>query len=120
MKLLILQILLASSNCSKIEVNETISKRQFNLFQNITGINATAAQSVWQEVEQGIANVRHRRSGGSNVLPKFRLEITYVSKVVHLPPLTLRFKRQSTAPSIPYRGIKNISRKESFTILVLS
>ena len=96
MKILILQILLASSNCSKIEDNESISKQQFNLFQNITGINATAAQSVWQEVEQGIANVRHGRSGGGDVLPKFRLEITYVSEVVDLPSLALRFKRQGT------------------------
>ena len=59
MKFLVLQILLASSNCSKIKGNETISKQQLNLFQKITGINATEAQSVWQEVEQGIANVRN-------------------------------------------------------------
>ena len=54
------------------------------------------AQSVWQEVEQGIANVQNRRSMKNNLLPKFRLEITYVSKVIDLPPLTLRFKRQGT------------------------
>ena len=90
-----------SSNCSTIEDNETISKQQFNLFQKITGINATAAQSVWQDVEAGITNVRHRLSERSNVLPKFHLEITYVSKVVDLPPLTLRFKRQGTGPINP-------------------
>ena len=35
------------------------------------------------------------------MLPKFRLEITYVSMVVDLPPLILRFKRQGTGPINP-------------------
>ena len=79
MKFLILLLLIALSNCSEIKDNETISKQQLDLFQKITSVNATVAQSVWQEVEQGIANVRNRRSMENNVLPKFRLEITYVS-----------------------------------------
>ena len=54
------------------------------------------AQSVWQEVEQGIANVRNRGSAENNVLPKFRLKITYVSSVIKISIVSLRFKRQGT------------------------
>ena len=79
MKCLILQIILVFIHCDEIGDNEIISREQMNLFQQITGTNTSEAQAVWQQVEQEISTVRKRRS--TNVLPKFRLQLTDVRSV---------------------------------------
>ena len=79
MKYLILQIILVLVHCDEIDNNEIISREQLNLFQQITGTNTSEAQAVWQQVEQEISTVRKRRS--TNVLPKFRLQLTDVRSV---------------------------------------
>ena len=79
MKCLILQIILVFIHCDEIDNNEIISRQQLNLFQQITGTNTSEAQAVWQQVEQEISTVRKRRS--TNVLPKFRLQLTDVRSV---------------------------------------
>ena len=79
MKCLILQIILVFIHCDEIDDNEIISREQLNLFQQITGTNTSEAQAVWQQVEQEISTVRKRRS--TNVLPKFRLQLTDVRSV---------------------------------------
>ena len=66
-------------HCDEIGDNEIISREQMNLFQQITGTNTSEAQAVWQQVEQEISTVRKRRS--TNVLPKFRLQLTDVRSV---------------------------------------
>ena len=50
-----------------------------NLFQRITGVNATEARILWREVEQGILTDLTSRS--TQNYPKFRLEITDVSSI---------------------------------------
>ena len=79
MKCLILHIILVFIHCDEIDNNEIISRQQLNLFQQITGTNTSEAQAVWQQVEQEISSVRKRRS--TNVLPKFRLQLTDVRSV---------------------------------------
>ena len=79
MKYLILQIILVLVHCDEIDNNEIISREQLNLFQQITGTNTSESQAVWQQVEQEISTVRKRRS--TNVLPKFRLQLTDVRSV---------------------------------------
>ena len=79
MKCLILQIILVFIHCDEIDSNEIISREQLNLFQQITGTNTSESQAVWQQVEQEISTVRKRRS--TNVLPKFRLQLTDVRSV---------------------------------------
>ena len=76
MKILVLQIVLVLIDCDEIENNEIIFQEQLNLFQQITGTNASEVQAVWQQVEQEKSTVRIRRS--TNVLPKFRLQLTEV------------------------------------------
>ena len=77
MKFLILQTFLALGFCDEILSKIPDSKEQLNLFQRITGVNATVAQIIWREVEQGILTDLTSRSTQSN--PTFRLEITDVS-----------------------------------------
>ena len=79
MKCSILQIILVLVHCDEIDNNEIISREQLNLFQQIAGTNTSEAQTVWQQVEQEISTVRKRRS--TNVLPKFRLQLTDVRSV---------------------------------------
>ena len=82
MKFSIFFVFLALSYCDEIESNEIISKQQLNLFRKVTGINDTEAQFIWRNVEEGIMEKRKRRSvDKSNVLPKFRYEVTDVKSV---------------------------------------
>ena len=76
MKISVLQIVLVLIDCDEIENNEIIFQEQLNLFQQITGTNTSEVQAVWQQVEQEKSTVRIRRS--TNVLPKFRLQLTEV------------------------------------------
>ena len=76
MKILVLQIILVLIDCDEIDNNEIIFQEQLNLFQQITGTNASEAQAVWQRVEQEIFTAQKRRS--TNVFPKFRLQLTDV------------------------------------------
>ena len=79
MKFLILQTFLAVSFCDESLSNTPDSQEQLNLFQSITGVNATVAQLIWREVEQGILTDLTSRSTQSN--PKFRLELKSVSLI---------------------------------------
>ena len=76
MKFSVLQIVLVLIHCDEIENNAIISREKLDLFRQITGTNASEAHTVWQRVEQEISTVRKRRS--TNVLPKFRLQLTEV------------------------------------------
>ena len=75
MKILVLQIILVLIDCDEIDNNE-IFQEQLNLFQQITGTNASEAQAVWQRVEHEVFTAQKRRS--TNVFPKFRLQLTAV------------------------------------------
>ena len=79
MKCIFLQIILVFIHCDEIGDNEIISRQQLNLFQQILGTNTSEVQAIWQQVEQEISTVRKRRS--TNVLPKFRLQLTDVRSV---------------------------------------
>ena len=75
MKILVLQIILVLIDCDEID-NKEIFQEQLNLFQQITGTNASEAQAVWQRVEHEVFTAQKRRS--TNVFPKFRLQLTDV------------------------------------------
>ena len=71
-----------SGNTEWEAASEIFSKQQLNLFQKVTGINDTEAQFIWRTVEEGIMKRRKRRSvDKSNVLPKFRYEVTEVKSI---------------------------------------
>ena len=79
MKFFIFFVFLAVSYCDEIDDTQAISKQQFNLFRKVTGVNETEARYIWHKVEDGIMEKRKRRSADkSNVLPKFRYEVTDV------------------------------------------
>ena len=83
MKFLILQIVLVLIHCDETNDKKIVSRQQMDLFKKITGINASEAQAVWQRVDSENSTIRKRRSTGSNILPKFRLEVTDVSSIVN-------------------------------------
>ena len=97
----------------KLSNNDIIFQEQQNLFQQITGTNASEVQAVWQQVEQDISTVRKRRS--TNVFPKFRLQLTDVCSgcvFFHFPNMDL--SELLPGQSIQSDGIEKSSKKESF------